>query len=53
VIAGESDELMDVAAYQSVLPPLGVHVVILLNIDHMGVVYQPAAVAAILELTKS
>jgi hypothetical protein len=53
VIAGESDELMDAAAYQSALPPPGVHVVILPNIDHMGVVYQPAALAAIVEMTKS
>jgi hypothetical protein len=53
VIAGESDELMDAAAYQSVLPPLGVHVVVLPNVDHMGVVCQPAALAAILEITKS
>lgn len=53
VIAGESDELTDAAAYQSVLPPLGVHVVVLPNVDHMGVVYQPAALAAILEMTKS
>jgi pimeloyl-ACP methyl ester carboxylesterase len=51
VIAGDSDELMDAAAYKSVLPPLGVHVVLLPNVDHMGVVYQPAALAAILETT--
>ena len=51
VIAGDSDELMDAAAYKSVLPPLGVHVVLLPNVDHMGVVYRPAALAAILETT--
>jgi len=51
VIAGESDELMDAAVYKSVLPPLGVHVVLLPNVDHMGVVYQPTALAAILETT--
>jgi alpha-beta hydrolase superfamily lysophospholipase len=51
VIAGESDELMDAAAYKSVLPPLGVHVALLPNVDHMGIVYQPAALAAILETT--
>jgi hypothetical protein len=42
VIAGGSDELMDAAAYQSPLPPLRVHVVILPNVDHMGVIYQSA-----------
>ncbi|HXW28335.1 MAG TPA: alpha/beta fold hydrolase, partial [Xanthobacteraceae bacterium] len=51
VIAGDADELMDAAAYKSVLPSLGVHVVLLPNVDHMGVVYQPAALAAILETT--
>jgi pimeloyl-ACP methyl ester carboxylesterase len=51
VIAGESDQLMDAAAYKSVLAPLGVHVALLPNVDHMGVVYQPAALAAILETT--
>jgi pimeloyl-ACP methyl ester carboxylesterase len=51
VISGDSDQLMDAAAYKSVLPPLGVHVALLPNVDHMGVVYQPAALAAILETT--
>jgi pimeloyl-ACP methyl ester carboxylesterase len=53
VIAGESDELMDAAAYKSVLAPLGVHVTLVPNVDHMGVVYRPAALAAILETTLS
>jgi pimeloyl-ACP methyl ester carboxylesterase len=51
LISGGSDELMDPAAYKNVLPPLGVHVVLLPNVDHMGVVYQPAALAAIVETT--
>ena len=49
LIAGESDELMDAPAYQSVVAPLGVRVTLLPGVDHMGVVHAPAALAAIRE----
>jgi pimeloyl-ACP methyl ester carboxylesterase len=47
LIAGENDELMDASAYQSVVAPLGVRVTLLPGVDHIGVVRQPAALAAI------
>jgi pimeloyl-ACP methyl ester carboxylesterase len=46
VIAGGDDELMDAEAYQRVLTPLGVPVTILPGVDHMRIVYQPAAIKA-------
>jgi pimeloyl-ACP methyl ester carboxylesterase len=52
LIAGEQDELMDVAAYRNVVAPLGVRVTILPGVDHMGVVYAPAALAAIVAAAK-
>jgi alpha-beta hydrolase superfamily lysophospholipase len=48
VIAGADDELMDAEAYRRTLPPLGVGVTILPGIDHMGIVYRPEAIKAIL-----
>jgi pimeloyl-ACP methyl ester carboxylesterase len=48
VIAGADDELMDAEAYRRELPPLGVAMTILPNVDHMGVVYRPEAIRAIL-----
>jgi pimeloyl-ACP methyl ester carboxylesterase len=47
LISGESDELMDASAYQSVVAPLGVRVTLLPGVDHMGIVHAPAALAAI------
>lgn len=47
LIAGEKDELMDAPAYRSVVAPFGVRVTLLPDVDHMGVVHQPAALAAI------
>jgi alpha-beta hydrolase superfamily lysophospholipase len=47
LIAGLDDELMDAPAYQSVVAPLGVRVTLLPGVDHMGVVHQPVALAAI------
>jgi alpha-beta hydrolase superfamily lysophospholipase len=47
LIAGENDELMDASAYQTAVAPLGVRVTLLPGVDHMGVVHQPAALAAI------
>ncbi|MGO9418844.1 alpha/beta fold hydrolase [Roseiarcus sp.] len=47
VIAGAEDELMDALAYQRELPPLGVPVTILPGVDHMGVVWRPEAIKAI------
>ena len=47
VIAGADDQLMDAAAYESALPPLGVPVTILPGVDHMGVCYRPEAIKAI------
>ena len=46
LIAGLDDELMDAPAYQSVVAPLGVRVTLLPGVNHMGVVHQPAALAA-------
>ena len=49
LIAGQDDELMDASAYQSVVAPLGVRVTLLPGVDHIGVVYKPAALRAIVE----
>src|SRR5208337_3177696 len=48
VIAGADDELMDAAAYERVLPPLGAPVTMLPGVNHMGIVYRPEAIKAIL-----
>ena len=48
VLAGADDELMDAEAYRRVLPPLGVGLTILPGVDHMGIVYRPVAIKAIL-----
>lgn len=48
VIAGANDQLMDAEAYKRVLPPLGVAVTVLPGVDHMGIVYKPEAIKAIL-----
>ena len=47
VIAGADDKLMDANAYKRALP-LGVAVTILPGVDHMGIVYKPEAIKAIL-----
>lgn len=47
VITGTADEMFDGPAYKSALEPLGVPVTLLPDLDHMGVVYHPAALAAI------
>jgi pimeloyl-ACP methyl ester carboxylesterase len=49
LIAGEKDELMDAPAYRSVVAPLGVAVTLLPDVDHMGIVHAPEALAAIRE----
>jgi pimeloyl-ACP methyl ester carboxylesterase len=48
VIAGAADELMDAAAYERALPPLGAPVTIVPGVDHMGIVSRPEAIKAIL-----
>jgi pimeloyl-ACP methyl ester carboxylesterase len=48
VVGGADDELMDAEAYRRVLPPLGVPVTIVPGVDHMGIVYRPEAIKAIL-----
>jgi pimeloyl-ACP methyl ester carboxylesterase len=48
VVAGADDELMDAAAYERTLPPLGVPVTIVPGVDHMGIVYRPEAIKAML-----
>jgi pimeloyl-ACP methyl ester carboxylesterase len=53
VIAGEDDELMNAAAYGPALEPYGVKVKVVPGVDHMGIVYKPAALAAIVEATAS
>jgi pimeloyl-ACP methyl ester carboxylesterase len=47
VIAGADDQLMDAEAYKRALPPLGVAVTVLPGVDHMGIVYKPEALKAI------
>jgi pimeloyl-ACP methyl ester carboxylesterase len=53
VICGAEDELMNAPAFESELKPLGAEVKLLPGVDHMGVVYQPAALAAIVEAAKA
>ena len=48
VVAGADDELMDAEAYGRVLPPLGVDLKIIPDVDHMGIVYRPEAIKAII-----
>jgi alpha-beta hydrolase superfamily lysophospholipase len=48
VIAGADDQLMDAEAYKRALPPLGVAVTVLPDVDHMGIVYKAEAMKAIL-----
>jgi pimeloyl-ACP methyl ester carboxylesterase len=48
VIAGADDELMDADSYKRTLPPLGVPLTILPGVDHIGIVYKPEAIKAIL-----
>jgi hypothetical protein len=43
---------MDAEAYKRVAAPLGVRVTLLPGVNHMGVVYQPAALAAIAAAVK-
>jgi len=52
VIAGADDEMMDADGYARALPPLGADVTVLPGVDHMGVVYTPAALAAIVSAVK-
>ena len=47
VIAGADDELMNAPAYKDALAPYSVPVEIVPGVDHMGVVYQPAAIERI------
>jgi pimeloyl-ACP methyl ester carboxylesterase len=53
VICGADDELMNAPAFESELKPLGAEVKLLPGVDHMGVVYQPAALAALVETVKA
>jgi alpha-beta hydrolase superfamily lysophospholipase len=48
VIAGADDELMDAQAYSRTLPLLGARVTIIPGVDHMGIVYRPEAIKAII-----
>ncbi len=47
VIAGADDELMNAEAYRRELSPLGIPVTIVPGVDHMGIVYRPEAIKAI------
>jgi alpha-beta hydrolase superfamily lysophospholipase len=49
ILAGEKDELMNAPAYPGAIEPLGANarVTLLPGVDHMGIVYAPAALAAI------
>ncbi len=53
VIAGANDELMNAEAYGPSLSPFGAEVKIVPDVDHMGIVYKPAALAALVEAVKS
>ncbi len=48
VVAGADDQLMDAEAYRRALPALGASVTIVPGVDHMGIVYRPEAIKAIL-----
>jgi pimeloyl-ACP methyl ester carboxylesterase len=48
IVAGANDQLMDAEAYRGALPPLGASVTILPGVDHIGIVYRPEAIKAIL-----
>jgi pimeloyl-ACP methyl ester carboxylesterase len=52
LIGGADDELMDARAYVREIKPLGVETTILPGVDHMGVVYQPAALSATVAAVK-
>lgn len=52
VIAGLDDELMNAPVYKTALEPLGASVTLLPGVDHMGVCYRPAALAAVVEAVK-
>jgi alpha-beta hydrolase superfamily lysophospholipase len=52
VIAGANDELMNAHAYAAAVEPLGATVEVLPDVDHMGVVSKPAALAAIVAAAK-
>jgi pimeloyl-ACP methyl ester carboxylesterase len=52
LIAGADDELMDAPAYVREIKPLGVETTILPGVDHIGVVYQPAALSATVAAVK-
>ncbi len=49
LIVGLDDELMDAEAYQRAVAPLGPRVTLLPSVDHMGIVYKPAALEAIVQ----
>ncbi len=51
VIAGADDELMDAPGYQRALAPLGIPVTIVPGVDHMGMVYRPEAIEAVVAAT--
>ncbi len=53
VIAGADDELMNSPTYGPSLAPYGVPVETVPGVDHMGVVYQPAALDRIVEAVRS
>ena len=52
LIAGLDDELMDAEAYQRAVAPLGPRVTLLPGVDHMGIVYKPAALEAIVQAVR-
>ena len=52
VVAGGEDELMNAAAFERELKPLGVAVTVLPGVNHMGTVNDAAALAAIVAAAK-
>jgi len=47
VLAGADDQLMDATAYKRELTPLGVTVRLIPGVDHIGLIYSPAALEAL------
>jgi hypothetical protein len=52
IIAGEKDQLMDADGYKNAIAPLGMRVTILPEVDHIGLVYRPSALKAIVATLK-
>jgi alpha-beta hydrolase superfamily lysophospholipase len=52
-IVGQEDQLMNAPTYAPALAPLGAKATVLPGVDHIGMVYRPAALAAIVAAVRS